>query len=60
MIPRLLQRFRLPASESHMALVLALCAVTMSLMLWAILWQSDVISQQHDVIQWLRTTKFGG
>ncbi|HYA97455.1 MAG TPA: hypothetical protein VEH49_05125 [Methylomirabilota bacterium] len=42
-----------------MALVLALSAVTMSLMLWIILWQSDVISRQHDVIQLLRTAKIG-
>jgi len=55
----LVQRLRLPASESHMALVLALSAVTMSLMLWIILWQSDVISRQHDVIQLLRTAKIG-
>jgi hypothetical protein len=43
-----------------MAFVLAMCAVTMSLMLWAILWQSDIIAQQHEVIRWLRTVKLGG
>ena len=56
----LLQRFRIPASESQMALVLAVCAVMMSFMLWAILWQSDVIAQQHDVIRWLHSAKLGG
>jgi hypothetical protein len=56
----LLRTLRIPASESQMAFVLALCAVTMSFMLWAILWQSDVIAQQHDVIQWLRSAKLGG
>ncbi len=56
----LVQRIRIPASESQMAFVLAMCAVTMSLMLWAILWQSDIIAQQHEVIRWLRTVKLGG
>jgi hypothetical protein len=56
----LAQRARIPATESQMAYVLAMCAVTMSLLLWAILWQSDVIARQHDVIRWLESVKLGG
>jgi hypothetical protein len=55
----IIHRLRIPASETQMALVLALCSVAMSLMLWVILWQSDVIAQQGSVIRWLRDTKFG-
>lgn len=57
---QLIRSLRLPASESQMGVGLALCAVAMSLMLWMILWQSDVISQQSEVIRWLRGFKFGG
>ncbi len=56
----LVHRLRVPASESQMGVVLGFCAVTMSLMLWVILWQSQVISQQADLIRWLRSLKFGG
>ncbi len=56
----LIQRLRIPASESQMALLLGLCSVTMSLMFWVILWQSNIIAQQSDVIHWLRNLKFGG
>jgi len=54
------RRFSIPASESQMAVALCLCAVMMSLMLWAILWQSDVITYQQDVIRWMWTARFGG
>ena len=57
---RFFRRFSIPASESQMAVALCLCAVTMSLMLWAILWQSDVITYQQDVIRWMWTARFGG
>ena len=35
-------------------------SVTMGLMLCAIVWQSNIIGNQRDVIQWLWSTKFGG
>ena len=57
---RLLRRFNIPASESQMAVALGLCAVMMSLMLWVILWQSDVIAYQQDVIRWMWKARFGG
>ncbi len=56
----LLRRLTVPASESHLAVALALAAVAMSLMLWAILWQSDIITYQREVIRWMWSWKFGG
>ena len=57
---RFLRRLCVPAGESHLALALALAALTMSLMLWAILWQSDLIAYQRDLIRWLWSAKYGG
>jgi hypothetical protein len=57
---RFLRRLSVPASESHLALALALAALTLSLMLWAILWQSDLILYQRDLIRWLWSAKYGG
>jgi hypothetical protein len=41
-------------------MALALAAITMALMLWAILWQSNIILYQRDVIRWLWTSHIGG
>lgn len=49
-----------PASESNMGFVLALCAFTMGLMSLALVWQAQVIAHQRDVIRWLETLKFVG
>ncbi len=51
---------RIPANESQMSVALAMCAVAMSMMLWAILWQSEVISRQAEIIRWMRALRFGG
>ncbi len=56
----LFRRLSVPATESQLAVALSLSAVVMALMLWAILWQSDVISYQRDVIRWMWSWKFGG
>ncbi len=56
----LFRRLSIPATESQLAVALSLSAVAMALMLWAILWQSDVISYQQDVIRWMWSWKFGG
>ncbi len=56
----LLRRLSIPASESQMAVALGLCAVAMSLMLWMILWQSDIIAYQRDLIRWMWSWKYGG
>jgi len=42
-----------------MAVGLAICAVTMALMLWAIVWQSGVITYQREIIRWLWSWKYG-
>jgi hypothetical protein len=56
----MLRRLAVPANESQMALALGLCAVAMGLMLWAILWQSDVITYQREIIRWMWSWKYGG
>jgi hypothetical protein len=57
---QLLRRLTVPASESQMAVALGISAVTMGLMLWAIIWQSDVITYQREVIRWMWSWKYGG
>ncbi len=49
-----------PASETQMGLVLALCIFTMSVMSVALVWQAQVIANQRDAIRFLETLKFGG
>ena len=56
----LFRRLAVPATESQMAVALAISVVAMSLMLWAILWQSDVIAYQRDIIRWMWSSKYGG
>ena len=48
------------ASESQKGLVLAVCLVVMSVMCVALIWQSQIISNQREDIKWLETLKFGG
>jgi hypothetical protein len=55
----LLRTLRVPASESKMGLVLALCAMVMSILSLAVVWQAQVIASQHEVIQWLAKIKLG-
>ncbi|HEY6389006.1 MAG TPA: hypothetical protein VIX91_25290, partial [Candidatus Acidoferrum sp.] len=56
----LIQKLRIPASESSMGIVLTLCIITMGLMSVALLWQAQIIANQREAIQWLETLKFGG
>lgn len=56
----LLNKLRVPASESNMGLVLAICAVTLSLMSIALVWQAQVIANQRETIRFLANLKFGG
>ena len=51
---------RVPASESHMGIVLTLCVVTMSIMSIALVWQAQIIASQRESIRWLESLKFGG
>jgi uncharacterized membrane protein len=48
-----------PASETQMGLVIALCIFTMSVMSIALVWQAQVIAKQNAVIHMLEG-KFGG
>jgi len=57
---RLLRRLSVPASEGHITLVLAASLVLMGGMLLALLWQSNVIIYQRDLIRLLWSWKFNG
>ncbi len=57
---RMFRRLSLPASEPQMAVVLAASLVLMGLLLCALLWQSDVISEQREVILSLWDWRYGG
>lgn len=51
--------FRVPASETQMGLVIALCIFTMSVMSIALVWQAQVIAKQNAVIRMMES-RFGG
>ncbi len=55
-----LRRLNRPASDSHLGMALAVAAVAMALMLWAILWQASIIAYQRDLIRALQGAQFGG
>jgi hypothetical protein len=57
---RILRRLSVPAGESQLAMALAVAAVTMGLMLWAIIWQSNIILYQRDIIRWMWNSRLGG
>jgi hypothetical protein len=50
--------FHVPASETQIGLVLALCIFTMSIMSIALMWQAQVIAKQNAVIRMLQM-RFG-
>jgi hypothetical protein len=49
----LIAKMKIPASESQLSLALGLSVLVMSALLWAILWQSNIISQQREAIRYL-------
>jgi hypothetical protein len=55
-----LRRLSVPASESHLGLALGLSMVIMAMLLCAVLWQSNIIVTQRDLIRWLWNLKTGG
>jgi hypothetical protein len=55
-----LRRLNEPASDSHLGMALIVCGVAMALMLWAIIWQADIIGYQRDLIRALSIARFGG
>jgi hypothetical protein len=57
---RLLRRLKVPATESQMAVALSASVVMLSLLLWGVLWQSDVITYQREVIRDLWHIRLGG
>ena len=52
---RVFRRLKEPATESHMGIALAVAAVTLAMMLWAIIWQTDIIVYQRNLIRDLWT-----
>ena len=56
----LLRRFVAPATESQMALALALSLVVMAVMLLGIMWQGNVIKFQQDLIRDLWRAAYTG
>jgi hypothetical protein len=57
---RWMHRLSAPASESHLALALCMAALAMSLMLWAIIWESSIITYQREIIHWLWIARASG
>jgi hypothetical protein len=57
---RMFRRLTVPATESHLGLALIVAAVMMGLMLCAIVWQSNIIDSQRDIIRLMWSAKFGG
>ena len=49
----LIAKLKVPASETQLSLALALSVVVMSGLLWALLWQSNIITQQREAIRYL-------
>jgi hypothetical protein len=57
---RMIRGLKEPASDSHLGMALVVAAVTMGLMLWAIIWQANIIVYQRDLIRVMWTSRFGG
>jgi hypothetical protein len=57
---QVLRRLHEPVSDAHLRIALALAVVALSLMLWAILWQANIIVYQRDLIRVLWNTQLGG
>jgi len=56
---RVIRRLSVPAGESHLEMALAVAAVALGLMLWAIIWQSNVIVYQREIIRWMWNARVG-
>lgn len=50
----LISKLRVPASESNMGIVLAICAVCLGLMSIALVWQAQIIANQRVMIEFLK------
>jgi len=49
----LISKLKIPASESQLSLALGLSVLVMSGLLWALLWQSNIIAEQREAIRYL-------
>jgi hypothetical protein len=58
-VDQLKSRLKVDASETQMGLALGVAAVGMGLMLWAIIWQSNIIAYQRDLLKWMWSAHFG-
>ena len=56
---RRLRNLSLPVSEKELALALGVSVVVMALMLYGLLWQSNVIVYQRDLIRSLWSWRYG-
>lgn len=57
---RLLNRLKLPASESQLGITLAVSLVFLAAMLLCLLWQANVIAYQQEIIRYLWNLKNAG
>jgi hypothetical protein len=57
---RAFRHLAVPATESQLGIALAVSAVAMALMLWLVIWQTNVIVYQRDLIRWLWNAHIGG
>jgi hypothetical protein len=57
---RFLRRLKVPASESQLALTLAVSLVFMAALLLCLLWQANVIAFQQEIIRSLWISKNAG
>jgi hypothetical protein len=49
----IIAKLKVPASESQLSLALGLSVLVMSGLLWALIWQSNIILQQREAIRYL-------
>ena len=57
---RFLKRFASPASETQLSIALAASMVVMALLLLAIIWESNVITYQRDLIRAIWSWRYSG
>ena len=57
---RRLRNLSLPVSEKELALALGVSVVVMALLLYGLMWQSNIIVYQRDLIRSLWSWKYGG
>jgi hypothetical protein len=56
---RAFRRLFEPASDTHLGMALTLAALALALMLWAVVWQADIIEYQRQLIRTLLGSHLG-